>query len=150
MGYLLLRCFSCKGFSNQQSTKASRWECKRCGAKQSVQRIFFSSESASDVREALTRVAVQVAAADAASAASALALERDAEEARARDEEERETAAAETAARSRLEAIQARAAAHRVTASVGAQRDAGHAGVNDRAGVQGGLGFEKDIWADFL
>lgn len=168
--HLLLRCFSCKGFSNQQSTKASRWECKRCGSTQSVQRIFFSSESSREVREELSRIAVQMAAADAASAsaaaASALALEREAEEARV---DEAGTAIAEPAAPSRLETLQRRAAALSDHSSVntlarveGTAPAAGEivgavsvGGGNNTAAqratdtAQGG-GFIVDVWANFL
>lgn len=48
---LALQCFSCKHFSAQQRTKNGKWQCKRCGEKQSILKIFVVSYFASDIRK---------------------------------------------------------------------------------------------------
>jgi hypothetical protein len=53
--FLALRCceLTCQGFQVQQQTLTGRWDCKRCGKKQSIQKVFFESGDAGEVRQAI-------------------------------------------------------------------------------------------------
>jgi hypothetical protein len=51
--FFALQCASCGTFCVQQATKAGKWQCRLCGAKQSIVRIFARSASAADVRGAV-------------------------------------------------------------------------------------------------
>lgn len=44
--WLVVQCYQCKTFQVDQEKKAKKWQCKLCGEKQSLQRIFARSHSA--------------------------------------------------------------------------------------------------------
>ncbi|GMH33345.1 hypothetical protein BSKO_01179 [Bryopsis sp. KO-2023] len=48
--YMCVQCFSCETYQVQQVKKANKFQCKMCGEKQSVQKIFAVSDKAKDVR----------------------------------------------------------------------------------------------------
>ncbi|KAL4419514.1 hypothetical protein ABPG77_002300 [Micractinium sp. CCAP 211/92] len=49
--WLVVCCHSCSKFQVDQEKKAKKWQCKVCGEKQSLQRIFARSHSAKDCRQ---------------------------------------------------------------------------------------------------
>lgn len=48
--WLVVCCHSCGKFQVDQEKKAKKWQCKVCGEKQSLQRIYARSHSAKDCR----------------------------------------------------------------------------------------------------
>ena len=54
--YLLLRCHKCKQFCVQQQTKTRKWTCKVCCKKQSIIKIYFSSDRIKECRTNLTTI----------------------------------------------------------------------------------------------
>lgn len=51
-----VRCYNCKAFQSLQVIKAKKWQCRRCGEKQSFGRVYFKSISAAQVREAIVQL----------------------------------------------------------------------------------------------
>ena len=48
--FLVLRCFQCRHFQVIQRRKDRKWTCKLCGGRQSIIKVFASSERAKDCR----------------------------------------------------------------------------------------------------
>lgn len=59
MEFLALRCCECNTFNSQQRTKSHKWQCKLCGAKQSIARVFFQSPRAADIRTYILQATMQ-------------------------------------------------------------------------------------------
>ena len=47
----VVRCFSCQVFQVDMKKISSNWSCKLCGLKQSLKKVYSSSESAKECRE---------------------------------------------------------------------------------------------------
>lgn len=48
--FLVVQCFQCKAFQSDLEKKSNKWQCKLCGEKQSLQRVYARSHSAKDCR----------------------------------------------------------------------------------------------------
>ena len=48
--FIAVRCFQCGVLQNIQRNKRQKFECKLCGAKQSVRRVYCESDHAKDIR----------------------------------------------------------------------------------------------------
>ena len=58
--FLLLQCFACRpGYGIAQRTKAGRWSCGLCRERQSVKKVFASSQRARELREPCQRLNLQ-------------------------------------------------------------------------------------------
>ena len=52
--FQVLRCYSCETFNTDIVKKNNtKWQCKMCGEKQSVKKVYFQSSSAQDCRQAV-------------------------------------------------------------------------------------------------
>ena len=52
--FQVLKCFSCETFNTDIVKKNNtKWQCKLCGEKQSVKKVYFQSSSAQDCRQAV-------------------------------------------------------------------------------------------------
>ncbi|KAL3690445.1 hypothetical protein R1sor_016754 [Riccia sorocarpa] len=52
MRFLALQCFSCRAMQVKQSkNNSNKWTCSICNEKQSLRKMFFSSDTAKDVRK---------------------------------------------------------------------------------------------------
>jgi len=47
----VVRCFSCATFQVDMKKMSSNWTCKLCGEKQSLKKVYSTSESAKECRE---------------------------------------------------------------------------------------------------
>ena len=63
--YVAVRCV-CGAFQAIQSPKSKKFQCRVCGQKQSVRKVYAKSEAAKDVRGVVMRLSMSRAAADAA------------------------------------------------------------------------------------
>ncbi|ORX69820.1 hypothetical protein K493DRAFT_364437 [Basidiobolus meristosporus CBS 931.73] len=56
--FQVVRCYvdTCGIFQSQQVKKAPKWQCKVCGEKQSIKRVYFDSENAKDCRQAVQQL----------------------------------------------------------------------------------------------
>ncbi|KAJ3281800.1 Sperm associated antigen 1 [Borealophlyctis nickersoniae] len=77
--FQILQCYedSCKTFQVQQVKKVNKWTCKVCGAKQSLQKVFFESGAAADCRPVVQQLNYRRAELDEAKTTLALARLRD-------------------------------------------------------------------------
>lgn len=46
----MVRCYSCGTFQAKQRTKSKKWNCKLCGSKQSLRKVYACSSKAADIR----------------------------------------------------------------------------------------------------
>ncbi|CAM9735620.1 unnamed protein product [Chrysoparadoxa australica] len=55
--FLAVQCYQCNQYAVQQQTKGNQWSCCMCGSKQSIVKIFGSSNSAKDIRPLVQQLA---------------------------------------------------------------------------------------------
>ncbi|KAL4451795.1 hypothetical protein ABPG75_007457 [Micractinium tetrahymenae] len=53
--WLVVCCHACGKFQVDQEKKVKKWQCKVCGEKQSLQRIYARSHSAKDCRQVVQK-----------------------------------------------------------------------------------------------
>eukprot|EP01083_Nonionella_stella_P261391 890062_1 len=51
-----VRCYNCQTFVAQQKKKVKKWKCPICGSKQSVKRIYGTSNSGKDIRQLIVQL----------------------------------------------------------------------------------------------